>query len=471
MKALSTTHLFVQGLRVLIVVLAGTLALNGASAPLAHASVFTVNSFADAVDANPGDGVCLTVGGVCTLRAAIQEANALPGPDVIALKAGTYMVTILGVSEDAAATGDLDIRDSVTINGVRGDDEGDPETIIDGNGSVTGDRVLQVHGGAAVTFSNLTVRNGNLITGDSGGGIQVSSTGSLTLNSSVVTHNTAAGAGGIRNAGTSLVLDSKITANSTFDGNGGGINNTGVLTVRNSTIDGNKANGPPGTGVGVGGGINNRSGSVTLVNSTVSNNVAEFGAGGIASALNVGTSAILNVTNSTISGNTTSNGDGGGIRVGYVTPGVTQVNLKNVTITKNSAPNGNGGGIWDFRGSVIMKNTLIAGNQDAGGSPDCGSILVSLGNNLIGNGNNCSGFTNGVNGDQVGTNASPINARLSPLAKHGGTTRTHALLPKSPALDAGNACEPTDQRGVARPQGPRCDIGSYERKTSGDADE
>src|SRR3990172_8808874 len=74
----------------------------------AHAAEFTVNSTADAVDASLGDGTCDDGSGNCTLRAAIQEANALSGPDTIDLPAGTYTLTIPGTGEDAAATGDLD---------------------------------------------------------------------------------------------------------------------------------------------------------------------------------------------------------------------------------------------------------------------------------------------------------------------------------------------------------------------------
>ena len=62
----------------------------------ADAITFAVNNTADVVDAAPGNGVCATAGGVCTLRAAIQEANADPGGDTITLPAGTYKL-ILGV--------------------------------------------------------------------------------------------------------------------------------------------------------------------------------------------------------------------------------------------------------------------------------------------------------------------------------------------------------------------------------------
>src|SRR6266404_8283088 len=78
----------------------------------AAAAMFTVNDTADAVDAVLGDGTCATAGGTCPLRAAIQEANALPGPDTIMVPAGTYLLTVGGAAarcEDAAAQGDLDI--------------------------------------------------------------------------------------------------------------------------------------------------------------------------------------------------------------------------------------------------------------------------------------------------------------------------------------------------------------------------
>src|SRR3989442_3563837 len=95
--------------------------------PLA-AATFTVNDTADAVDAAPGNGSCATAGGTCTLRAAIQEANAHTGADTIMVPAGTYLLTIPGRGEDAAVTGDLDITDDVTITGAGAD-----STIVDGN--------------------------------------------------------------------------------------------------------------------------------------------------------------------------------------------------------------------------------------------------------------------------------------------------------------------------------------------------
>jgi hypothetical protein len=129
-------------------------------------------------------------------------------------------------------------------------------------------------------------------------------------------------------------------------------------------------------------------------------------------------------------------------------------NLNNVTLTNNTADsdndgNGNGGGMFKDTNTVQVQNSIIAGNFDtpgnAGGgtiSPDCSGGFTSQGYNLIGKNNGCSGFANGVNADKVGSLANPINPLLAPLANYGGSTQTHALLPGSPAIDAGNPLPP-----------------------------
>jgi len=85
--------------------------------PPALAATFTVNSMTHAVDAVPGDGICATNLGVCTLRAAVMEADSNPSRDVITNPAGTCQLTIPGAAEDYAETGDSDIRQSVTTAG------------------------------------------------------------------------------------------------------------------------------------------------------------------------------------------------------------------------------------------------------------------------------------------------------------------------------------------------------------------
>src|ERR1700730_15246105 len=103
----------------------------------AAGKTFTVNDTTDAVDANPGDGICATAGGKCSLRAAVQEANATPGADNIVVPPGTYKLTLTGANEAFAATGDLDIMEDVTIQGA-----GSSTTIIDG---LQADRVFETY--------------------------------------------------------------------------------------------------------------------------------------------------------------------------------------------------------------------------------------------------------------------------------------------------------------------------------------
>ena len=136
--------------------------------------------------------------------------------------------------------------------------------------------------------------------------------------------------------------------------------------------------------------------------------------------------------------------------------------MTNATISGNTAAN-NGGGIFNGNGTVETVNTIIAGNTAATGV-DCSGTLNSLGSNLIGDETDCDFVS--TTGDQVGTSASPIDPLLGPLQDNGGPTFTQELLLGSPAIDAGDnpACPPEDQRGVVRPQGPDCDIGSFERE-------
>ncbi len=176
---------------------------------------------------------------------------------------------------------------------------------------------------------------------------------------------------------------------------------------------------------------------------------------------------ILTVTNSTVSGNHA--GDGGGLY------SVDAMTVTNSTIADNSATR-SGGGIV---GAISIADTIVAGNRvsSGGSNPDCAGTPRSLGYNLLGTGAGCSAFVDNVNGDLVGTAGSPVDARLGPLQDNGGPTLTHALLPGSPAIDAGNpdGCRDdkgnlltTDQRGAPRPDaaGAWCDIGAYEYDTA-----
>ena len=92
-----------------LAVFAAALCTSAAAIPAA-AATFQVNDTVDAVDVTPGNGVCATAAGKCTLRAAIQEANSLVGVDTVKVPAGVYRLTRLGKAESLSATGDLNIR-------------------------------------------------------------------------------------------------------------------------------------------------------------------------------------------------------------------------------------------------------------------------------------------------------------------------------------------------------------------------
>jgi CSLREA domain-containing protein len=452
----------------------------------ASAATFTVNSTADAVDARPGDGICATATGACTLRAAIQETNALPGADTVMVPAGTYILTIPGRGETAAATGDLDITDSLTVTGA-----GTASTIVEPctpspiTAPCSGiDRVFHVDPNGArinVTISGMTIQNGTTevisFVSANGGAILLGvaqtqgapvPSGRLTLIDCVIrTSSTPRDGGGIfNNAGTLTLIRTTVTANSA--NNGGGIANgdMGTVSLTDSTVSLNTAN--QGGGIFSGYFDIGTSTKVILTNSTISGNIAGSGPGtGFGAGIHANRGLFI-VTNSTISGNT-SFYTGGGIYV--ANPNTVAIN--NSTIAGNTAGTSQaGGGGAGFSGSVTASNTIFAGNTLVGSPSDCNGTLTSGGYNLIQSTSGCT-----IAGSTTG-NILNQDAKLGLLGDNGGATQTRALLPGSPAIDAGNpatpgsgngACTISDQRGIARPQpvGGRCDIGALEFESGG----
>ena len=215
-----------------------------------------------------------------------------------------------------------------------------------------------------------------------------------------------------------------------------------------------------GASLGQGGGIRVGSfGDVILRRCTIYDCEAELDGGGIAA---VGTGRVT-IENSTIYGNTTSD-SGGGIWISEA-----DVVLESTTISANeadtdfSAGTDGGGGIFLDDGSCRLRNTLIAGNIDhSSGNEDAGTSIgfTSLGNNLIGSLPGVSGVRNGIRDDQIGV----PDPMLDILRDNGGPTMTVALLPGSPAINAGTSTgvPETDQRGYHRIVGTAPDIGAFE---------
>jgi CSLREA domain-containing protein len=414
---------FHRGPVLVLGILLSLIAVSTAQAAPQAGVAFVVNSPADSVDAAPGDGICATSAGVCTLRAAVQESNALTGARVITLPAGTYTLTIPGREEASGATGDLDLTSSsadITINGA-----GAATTVIDAN---LVDRAFELSGGA-LTLTDLTVQNG--LPNASGGCFNVGSQTRLTLLRTTVRQCTGTAGGAVYAEYTSP---------------GPSLTN---VTITDSTIAHNS-----------GGGIHLISATSTIIRSAIHGNTAGTG-GGLYILNTYLASTTVVVANTTISGNSATSSGGA---VFYAALSGTRLALSSVTIASNSS--GKDGAVTVESGTRVtsggpfeVRNTIIANNSGSG-SDNCvlRSALTDRGNNLEYPGTTC-GFT--LASDRR------ANPALGPLGDYGGPTKTHDLRPGSPAIDAGDsatcAASPisgVDQRGL--PRSGACDIGAYE---------
>jgi hypothetical protein len=314
---------------------------------------------------------------------------------------------------------------TVTIRGLGAD-----ATIVQAHETLedSPERVFLIMAGATVTLEKMTIMHGRpSVEDEHGGGIM--NYGTLTVRNCVVTDNSARGGGGIDNR-------------------------NAMLTIIDSTISNNVARGDGARGVecGGGGGIKCSSGMMRIINSTIVGNQAGIRSTGLGGGIRTGCGCTAEIVNSTISGNEAAEWGGGVAAAGTVS-------ITNCTITNNTV-GGAGGALW-VRGEVNLENTIIANNigskdcvihQDFGGQGELGVTSY----NLIEDGS--------CNADVSG------DPKLGPLADNGGDTLTHALLPGSPAIDAISAvlCTlPTDQRGGLRPvvqisPDTPCDIGAFE---------
>lgn len=410
-------------------------ALGLVAAP-AQAANFCVDDLADGPPvASDCNEVCHPTP-TCSLRDAIQAANADGLADTIAFGIDGKIVLTGTEGNDDNSSGDLDILQGVQITG-----NGVVQTVIDGGGM---DRVFDVlTPGTQVSISDLTIQNGDLSLPSGGAGIQ---------NQAVLD---------LQNL---QILNNQISAPINSANQGGGILNSGSLTLGFSSLQGNSAE--------AGGGLSN-SGSAEVSNSTFAENEATIVEGGGVDNVSSGD---LILTNCTLSGNFTP-GFGGGLNNDAT------IQIFNSTIANNSANtdndgSGDGGGISIdfFNDSFAMTHTLVADNEVGTGgaaNPDCfsaGDPLLSGGFNLVEDRGNCSGF--------IASDLPEQDPQLAILGNNGGSTPTQPLLPGSPAIDAGNpsGCEDVngneltqDQRASLRPVDGLgnggtaiCDIGATE---------
>lgn len=372
---------------------------------------------------------------------------------------------------------------------------------ISGNWSENGAGGIGVGGDDSRLLIRSTLVAGNH--SDFGFGGVANDHGIVLIEDSVISGNSGYDAGAIRNEnhGRLTLRRSTVVENSSSNSAGcvqhGGFNDPSVLTITQSSLSGNTSQGDGGclwtysdyyygtqgrvvitgstfagnTSLGNGGAIYNVYGPLQIANSTLSDNEALQG-GGLYNIAND-----VDLSNATVAGNRAL--DGGGV-LNYGN----RMALTNVTIAYNQAgtgslDQGNGGGLFNASGrSATLINTILAHNEDLTPNvfaPDCAGDagdLESLGHNLVRIADGCNWLA--VPFDLVGTFNNPLDPLLGPLQDNGGDTQTHALLPGSPAIDAGHAqaCPSADQRGVPRPLDGNgdgeaaCDIGAFEVQAS-----
>ena len=383
-------------------------------------------------------------GGTLTLanNGGTSVAKSIQGPGAANLTiSGNNTTSIFSVAQGVTAS----------IAGV---------TITGGRGTVNGGGI---DNSGTLSVSGLAVANN---AGNFGAGIENEPTGTLNVSTSTFTGNTAAISGGAINNFNKLVLsDDTFTNNSAATGGAVANEANSSITISQSTLTSNSA-------TGSGGGIDNL-GTLTVSNSSVVNNTASSGGG-----FSQETTGTLAITNTTIAFNSGTQG-GGVSSAGPIT-------LVNVTVADNNSTGvaSDGGGLnLATGGKVGLYNTIVAQNTMGAGAPNRQSdIAVAGGGNLAPNSQYNLIGTGGSGGLSSGGNTSNLVGVANPglatsLQPSGGITQSLALLPGSPAIDAGASTivgvnvPIVDQRGALRgPRGlnagPAADIGAYEASSS-----
>lgn len=433
-----------------------------------NAAIITVDTSTDELNTPTGPNT--------SLREAIRDAttgdtiNFAPSLNgaVIFLLSGEYLID-KNLTIDASALGN-----GLTLYGA-------------------GDRIARIYGSLA-TIKNITFRNG---TASNGGALHISNGSTVNMNQCRIVANKAHGTGGITGLGGGIYCDSSalIIINSTIEQNstttdvgadlagggismsggnttsltligttvqnnstpmrGGGIHSTstGTMTIIDSTISGNNA--------ASGGGIDLTSGTLTLSGSTVSSNVGSSNGGGIYI-----TSATVDLIKSTFANNI-STAEGGAIDLNNSAI----VTIESCTIAENTSQNG--GGVHNNNSTLSLVNSIVAANGASYGKDIYfqSGTLTRSGVSIVGSNDQCdtpfpAGNPN-VNGDIVGTIIARIEPGLSPLGYYGGPTMTMHPLTNSPAYNAGGSTSlSTDQRGYPRVVGASLDTGAVEVSTT-----
>jgi hypothetical protein len=365
------------------------------------------------------------------------EIAAAAGGDTIVFDHGLTGQTI------ALTSGQVEITKDLTIDATGASNL----TVARSSAAGTPDfGIFKVDLGTTVALSGLTISNGKAAV--QGGGIF--NQGTLSLSASTLSGNSSGPfGGGVENTGTLTVSNCVFSGNTAVEG--GGIDNAGTLTVRTCTLSGNTAS------TGGGGGLSNRGGAATLLATTVSGNTADVGSALINSDGHPSGEGDLALTDCTVSGNINTKLSVPGIILNLSFQGTAKLTLTSCTVAGNTGlaleniAGGTGSAPTSYRDTIFARNTSTPNVFNMGGT------VTSLGHNLS------DTHTGDLTGPGDLPNTDPL---LGPLADNGGPTQTMALLPGSPALDAGDATDAPDfdQRGTgfARVVNGAIDIGAFE---------
>ena len=263
---------------------------------------FTVNVAADTDDATPGDGLCADANGACSLRAAVEEANALSGTTEVDLGSGTYTLSLANPSVSGIPiraydpnTGDIDVTANISVVGA-----GASSSVLD---AASLDREFEVRPGGTLQLSDLTVQHGFQF--DCDGGYGVYNAGTLTL-TGVVMKNMTSGCGNggaVYSSGTLGVTDTTFSHDAAANTDGGALYTSGTAVISTSTFDSNGASTTSGGAVA-------NAGSLSMTNVTLAGNEAPSGLGG--ALYNISGNAVLK--SDTFVDNEASGNNGGAIR-------------------------------------------------------------------------------------------------------------------------------------------------------------
>lgn len=425
--------------------------------PTSYGRVIEVDTFQDLVDLDPADGICAGAGGACSLRAAVQEANATSAHDIIKAPGGIYVLMLTGsetIDVPDAQHGDLDITASVSIMGVGG------RAIVDG---ASASRLFDVHAlddDAFVELAMLELRNGRQAD-QPGGALKVS--GETYVRDVRFVDNAVANS---NISGSCAAFPDKRACN-----RGGAIFNEAKLTIEDSLIENNHTCGPQTTGncggnTGHAGAISNfeTEADLTVRRSLIQDNSARF-VGGVMNYL-----GRVRLVNSTLFDHT-------GAWASHVYTKDGSIALDHVTVIVTGSQTSMHATSTGASTTISLQSSVVYSDSFTGGdlcSVTGGPNILTLGNNRIGGFSSTADYVGSCPISLGGSDATGGISMDATPSNNGGPTATVRLRASATGSrvaivdDGSTKCPPTDQRGVLRPRDgdsdgdSECDPGAFE---------